>query len=322
MQDKIIQRNIELYRLISEQQRKAKALLVDVKSDIIKILANEDLTAIRRRRLESLIKQIDERVKSGFDMIETNVVDVQNELVPHVMELSVKDAGFVRLVSDAALNRIVTDALIMGSPAKKWWEKQAESTAFAFTAQVRQGIIEGESIGQINGRIFPLLRQTEAQVFGLVHTSVLTVANDTRLAVFNANRDDLKALRQLSTLDGHTSEICMAYSGAEWNLDYEPVNGNKLPFNGGPPRHFRCRSVLIPITKIDFGNRTTRASDEGQIRSDITFDQFLDGKSKEYQDDLLGKGKADLWRAGTITLRDLLDQSGRPLTLTQLKQLN
>jgi hypothetical protein len=63
----------------------------------------------------------------------------------------------------------------------------------------------------------------------------------------------------------------------------------------------------------------TRASDLGQIPADTTFDAFLNRHDVAYQDELLGKGKAQLWRDGTITLKDLVSQSGRPLTLTQLQ---
>jgi hypothetical protein len=35
---------------------------------------------------------------------------------------------------------------------------------------------------------------------------------------------------------------------------------------------------------------------------------------------MLGKGRAELWRDGKITLQQLLDQRGNPLTLQQLRQ--
>jgi hypothetical protein len=139
----------------------------------------------------------------------------------------------------------------------------------------------------------------------------------------------IKGVEQISTLDSHTSEICMAYSGAQWDLDGEPLPGTTLPFNGGPPRHVNCRSVLVPITKtfkelgidIEEPAPSTRASDEGPISATITFDDFLKRKTTEEQDAMLGKGKAQLFRDGKITLRDLLDQSGNPLTLKELEKL-
>jgi hypothetical protein len=45
----------------------------------------------------------------------------------------------------------------------------------------------------------------------------------------------------------------------------------------------------------------------------------LKRKGVEYQNEVLGVGRADLWRAGKITLRDLVSGSGNPLTLDQLR---
>ncbi len=88
-----------------------------------------------------------------------------------------------------------------------------------------------------------------------------------------------------------------------------------------------CRSIEIPLTKTfkELGLKTkeveftTRASDEGQISAKTTFNNFLVRKGKAYQDEMLGKGRADMWRAGKITLKDLVDGNGRPLTLAELK---
>jgi hypothetical protein len=62
----------------------------------------------------------------------------------------------------------------------------------------------------------------------------------------------------------------------------------------------------------------TRASEFWQVGKNVTFDDFLNMKDKKGQDVLLGKGRADLWRAGKITLKDLVDQNGRPLTIKEL----
>jgi hypothetical protein len=59
---------------------------------------------------------------------------------------------------------------------------------------------------------------------------------------------------------------------------------------------------------------------DGQIAKPATFDEWLSSKSKAFQDELLGPGRADLWRAGKITLSELLDQNGRPLPLAVLKR--
>lgn len=88
-----------------------------------------------------------------------------------------------------------------------------------------------------------------------------------------------------------------------------------------------CRSTMRLLTKswrelgfdIDEIPESTRASMDGQVKQGLTYEDWLKGKTPEEQDKVLGKGKADLWRRGVITFRDMLDQTGRPMTLKQLQ---
>ena len=60
---------------------------------------------------------------------------------------------------------------------------------------------------------------------------------------------------------------------------------------------------------------------DGQVAADLTFADFLKGKPASFADEMLGKGRAELWRDGKITLSKLLDQKGNPLTLAELRNL-
>jgi len=241
------------------------------------------------------------------------------------------------LPTEAALKALVNESLIEGAPSAKWWAKQSDDLAFKFANQVRQGIAQNETIQQIVRRVagskklgVPGIMNTDRRnASALVHTSVMQVSNDARLATFQANSDVIKGMRQLSAMDSHVSKICLAYSGAEWDLAGNPINGNTLPFNGGCPRHFGCRSVIIPITKtfrelgIDVDEpKGTRASDEGQISAKTTMTSFLKSKPRAYVDDLIGPGRAQLFLDGKLTLPELLSFSGNPLTLKQLNAKN
>jgi len=163
----------------------------------------------------------------------------------------------------------------------------------------------------------------------LVATSVQQVASDARREVFDANEDIVKVIRQLSTLDSHTSQICVAYSGAEFDNERKPIPPTTLPYNGGVPRHFSCRSVETTLTKsyaelgIDAPEKPVgqRASQIGPISADTTMADFIRMRGRGFADELLGIGKADLFLSGKITLQQLLDQSGRPLTLEELQKL-
>jgi hypothetical protein len=184
--------------------------------------------------------------------------------------------------------------------------------------------------GTVDGISYPgIMKTTKAKAGALAATAQSAVTNEAALATFQANNDVIKAVSQLSTLDNRTSDICIAYSGQTWNVNtLQPIPPSRLPFNTGPPRHFNCRSRLRPVTMsfeelgIDAAEipASTRASMDGQVPSDITFDQFLKKKSSKFQNDLLGQKRAQLWRDDQITLTQLVDMRGNPLTIAQLEQ--
>lgn len=332
--DKLIAKSIDLMRLSVGERKKALALLEQMRRELIAKLASDKLTELGKRRTQQLLTQSSDVIDSYYAKINAGLDKTLTGLASHEADATAKiisDTGLTATIpTQTAIASIVSDVLIQGAPSKDWWAKQSEQTHFNFAQQVRQGVAQGETNQQIISRVSSIMDVRKRDAASLVQTSVQTIANDARLATFRQNSDVTKGVRQLSTLDGHTSDICMAYSGAEWDLDGNPINGTSLPFDGGPPRHFNCRSVLVPITKtfrelgldIDEPDAGTRASDEGQISAKITFDEFLSRKSKAQQDDMLGVGRAELWRSGKITLRDLLDQKGRPLTLKQLQNKN
>lgn len=332
--DAIIAHSLDLSRLDAGIRAKVIRILAKMGKELQGELAGgRPLTAWSKARINALLEQIKPVVGESFAQIsdEINIpgiADATAAATGAALGQAFKGMLSPSLPTDTYLATLASDMLIQGAPSAVWWDKQAADTVFKFSAAVRQGLAAGETNQQIIGRVMGEMEVVKRNAAALVQTSVQTVANEARLATFRANADILSGVRQISTLDGHTSPICVAYSGAEWNLDGKPINGTRLPFNGGPPRHFNCRSALVPITRtfrdmgidIDEPPVGTRASADGQIRADTTFAEFLDRKGKAFQDEVLGPGRAELWRKGTITLNQLLDQRGNPLTLAELRK--
>ena len=251
--------------------------------------------------------------------------------------------GIVRFrgnkLDPATLAALVSGTLLEGHPLNKWWKTQSTQFTDSFMREIRTSMQNGESLtqaitrvtgGTIDGVTTPGIMKTSKRKAGaLVATAQSRVANEAALQTFQANTDVIKWISQLSTLDNRTSDICIAYSGQTWDVEtLQPVNGSSLPFNGGPPRHFNCRSRLRPVTKsfqelgIDQKEipASTRASMDGQVPADITFDAFLKGKTTSFQNNLLGPKRAQLWRDNKITLTQLVDMRGNPMTIAQLEQ--
>lgn len=328
--DAIIRQAVDLLRLEAGYNRAILRLLRQMEAELVGKLTGRELTEFSRQRLLDLLADARAMIARTYIAIRDEVdleslATVQARAVAGSLSVITSTAA---VPSVATLKALVSDLLVQGAPSAEWWSRQAGDTQFRFSNAIRQGVAQGETNAQIVARIrrgagteAAIVETSRRNAEALVRTSVQTVANAARLEVFRENEDVLEGVRQISTLDSRTSDVCIAYSGAEWDFEGTPINGTKLPFNGGPPRHWSCRSVLTPVVKpipgLDF--RPSRASADGQVRGDISFADWLSGKSRAFQDELLGPGRAQLWRDGTITLQQLLDQRGRPLTLEQLR---
>lgn len=102
-----------------------------------------------------------------------------------------------------------------------------------------------------------------------------------------------------------------------------------------------CRTTLVPVLKSweqlqkeakqdpELGQKLdavekkmgpgTQASMDGQVAGDLTYQQWLKDQPEERQIAVLGRNRWQLWRRDILKLSDLVDQTGRPLTLDALK---
>lgn len=335
--DEILHHTLNLFRLSASEVAATIKRLKEMEARLIKELAAPLLSDSGRRQINSILKNSNEIIDDYYHGIETDfaVPDLAKtvadatanslEVALGVEAASVPTQAFFDALQGNIL--IGSSDTAGGSSMAAYWQAQSTAMQFKYAAQVRQGISNAETNGQIIARVagsraLPgIMEIAKRDAASLVQTSVQAVANAARLATFRKNSDVVLGVEQISTLDSHTSLICLAYSGATWDLDGNPIEGTVLPFLGGPPRHFNCRSVLVGISRDPLFRRMagTRASDVGQVDDKITFDQFLKNKSQSYVDEMLGKGRADLWRNGKITLKDLVNGQGRPLSLEELQ---
>lgn len=77
-----------------------------------------------------------------------------------------------------------------------------------------------------------------------------------------------------------------------------------------PPAHPRCRSTRVGID-TDYPPPTKR-----------TYDQWLRAQSAEVQDDILGKGKADLFRGGVTLDRFFDERRGKEYSVAELREMD
>lgn len=375
---------LQLLKLSASMQATLLKSLKALEQELIAKIAKIDVTGVKatsyqQTRLKALLKQtqqlIDETYKKQIAVnFQNELKDVVGEQSRFILDAINKAVGVdlaTVALSPDLIREIARDTLIQGAKSSQWWAQQSLRLQQRFALEIRKGMLSGETIDEMIRRIRGtaaknfkdgIMEATRREAEALVRTSVLQVSNEAYRAMYQANDDIVKGYTQLSTLDSRTTQICIAYSGKSWTLDGKPI-GHKLPFKGGPPRHWSCRSVLIPLlrswaelsrtdairtgtekgggrpTSISrfFNQRLaakgfdndeigkikadTRASMDGQVADSLDFSSWLrkkEGNSPGFAAQLLGPTKASLWKKGSISLEELLDFRGNPLTVKDL----
>jgi SPP1 gp7 family putative phage head morphogenesis protein len=336
LRDHILRLALQLQRLAANDQAKADQLMRELIADLKQLLGGDALSEAGKAEINALIADAEKSISATYAQIakvtDTHalaliVADKTVEALEDVLPVVIGSPTPERLAS------LTKDVLIDGAPSSAWWEKQAEDTAFKFVAQVRQGVINGETNERIVGRIVGragdpgIMAGARRNARALVHSSVMSAANAARLATYRKNSRLISGVRWLSTLDSHTCITCAALDGAAWDLDGKRIKGTKIDFTA-PPKHWSCRCVLSAIPKSfrDLGipideptDEGERASSEGPVPASTTFDEFLSRQSPSFVEGTLGKKRAELYRSGKLTLTDLVSGTGRELTLEELE---
>lgn len=342
--DRLIAQELKLSRFTAGERQAVLKLLKNLEDELIVRLFHDDkpLSELRRADLGALLREAQELIAQHYEGVTDRALSGLDEFgrVEASATAQALGAAFAykitpALPSETFFKALIKNTLIEGAPSSEWWAGQDADYRQKFANAVRQGLTAGETNAQIISRVRrDVMMQKRAQAAAQVQTSVATVASAARDETFKKNDDLIAGYRQVSVLDSHTTVICVAYSGATWDKNREPTGDTTLPFINakgaatGCPRHWNCRSLIVPTTVtfkslgIDLPEfrPSTKAASGGPVSSKMQFDQYLERQGKARTDEQLGKGRAELWRDGKISLQQLLDQNGRPLTLQQLKE--
>jgi len=305
-----VDRGVRLVQTADGLTKQANDRLRDTAGVIAALLAATDF---------SNSVDVDDTLQACRNLLSTTYNQVRSESVESLAQLPAIERDFVVESINAAANQTlmraprltVSEPDIDGSSVSAWWKGQEADTQAKLVHAVRAAILErlkaqdiADSITAATGPLATAMRHAET----LTHTAVQRVAMDTRNAVFAANRVVVEGLQVVATLDSHTCAQCLAYDGSTYSLEGEPTGNTVLPFNGGPAYHFGCRCGTVPTMKGD------------EAPEPLTAQDWLGGKTEAEQDDILGKGRAALYRKGSLTLRDLVSGTGQQLSLDDLRK--
>lgn len=161
-------------------------------------------------------------------------------------------------ITDSALATI-KNVLLQGAKYGKTWEEMRREiyAAFASNGLLSKADIEqalGESLGVEN---------PAARLNTIMRTNVFEAVNEARYSYFTdpGLNGFVEALEYSATLDRRTTQICQHLDGSTYPLDSEIWNGSP---SYRPPNHYNCRSILVPVTRLDTWTKSSPPDIEPQ----------------------------------------------------------
>lgn len=332
--DSTVELHLDMERVAIESRATIVKLLQQMEQELIAKVA-DGVTDWSKARINAQLKEADSIINQYYSDIATTsqstsagVAQVAASATADSLVAAVGGQVAISAIPTAAyLETLASDTIIQGVTQSGWWSKQSSDASFKFQSAVRQGLVSAETTPQIVRRVRDVMDLSRRNAETLVHTSVQSVANTTREKIFADNDDVMSGKEWSSALDRKTCPTCGALDGKRWTTDGKPIKHSMV--YQIPPKHFRCRCSMVPVLKtwaelginMDELPDGTRASMEGQV-NDKTFEDWLKRKTEtdhSFADRTLGKGRAELWKSGKITM-DQMIQGGKPLTIIQLKE--
>jgi SPP1 gp7 family putative phage head morphogenesis protein len=270
-------------------------------------------------------------------------VAAETELVASLGAVG-KEAVRKTPITQNRLRAILNTDPFQGRTLKEHAQRHSANTLDRVRTQVRLGMVNEEGIPDIVRRIRGrqvrgaargfrggVLQTNTRDAEALVRTAVTFVSNEGMLGTFRENPRVVSGVRYLAALDDRTTEICLALDGRVWPVDSDEI---VIP---GDQTHFNCRSILVPeidyeglgldpppepdrivrdlstvddedlLRRVSARRRTGDFGDVTMIPSSMTADVWFRQQRTAVQNRLVGRTRADAFRAGEIgSLRDLV----------------
>lgn len=236
-----------------------------------------------------------------------------------------------------ALNKPIVGGQLANDVWRTIAEKTREKALYAVREGIQQGLTTAQIVAQIRGTrtrvgdkyiyVGGIVDQSKNQINTAVRTLRSHVSNEAMSHTFEALGFDY--VKFYNVLDGRTSKTCAHYSNKVYKAS-EP--------HPTPPMHYNCRSILIGVDKDGKleGKRPFVASDKpvskipkdkregiiGQVDANTSFKTWFERQDEDFQKTWLGATRYKLFKDGKYSIDRFVDQSGKELTIEELRKLD
>lgn len=326
---------------------KLRPFLREIRAEVIDKLSDEDLTALSRRKFNKLLALINKNLTSIYNRMGSELAESLDELAISEAAFEAKtfetavdvdlDLPSPNQLHSAAFNNPMTGRGAAGGILlTPFMNKISNDSRNILIREIRNGYAQGLTTDQIIRRVVG----TKTRLFNdgailhskrylelMVRTSVQHLSAQARERTWQANKDIVKGVRWNSTLDSHTSKLCMSLDGQFFKHNEGPR----------PPAHIGCRSSVIAelsdrydflkegrtrfARKIDADGNEIKSS-ATSVNANQTYYDWIKNQPTSFQNWRLGPSRAKLLRNGGLTSRRFAElQLGKNFNILTLEQM-
>ena len=338
--DQATRHAVHLERLKTGEYRKIRSLLTEMVDNVSADLGKSNITEWRRSKLEKQLSEYKKALRQGtsksklMSSINRSVLDLASyESSFEVKSLArVSNFNFTipsenQIISAVRSNPLQVSGANGGKLLEAVFDNFADDAIDGILQSIRLGYAQGDTTSQIIRRLKDQVElKLQHHLRGLVRTSLAHAAQQAREITWQANRDIVKGVRWVSTLDSKTSDICQSLDGRFFALDDGPR----------PPAHYNCRSTTVAALDDRFSvldRGATRFARDPQTGRPVkggapakqTYYGWLKTQPADVQDDIIGPTRGKLLRDGGLSAQRFaelqLGKTFEPLTLVEMRRL-
>lgn len=303
-----------------------------------------DVIPMVERIIEQVVARVvntpDQRARQAVMISELRSIlsaayaEIGAETMQHVMDLGEYEAqyqvgmmgqhataSFAKPAIEQIVAAIDTNLLEL-EPGQQMTIKQAldrfgDTKSQQIIQTIQDGIVQQQTNAQIAQSLGELKPLHKRQVDALVRTVANGAATAGKETFYRENAGLIKHYRYTATLDSRT------------RLEHQALDASTYErFEDAPrtPHGWNCRCVIVPVVRDDLqlpgfeGERPFVGSDgKGTVSARTTYSGFLKSQSVDFQNETLGPARAKLFRSGKVSLSDMVNRYGEPLTLSELR---
>lgn len=330
--DSATRHQIFVQRYAAGREAEAVKSLLRIKAEVESRLAG-DITAWSRARLDTMLLDITGYSRSVFvsmgeDMLKEAVEFGEYEGVFSARLLTENSSASIFAIAPVQMQSAIYTSVMQLEPRKGYTIQNAlhqftDSKSRQIVQRIKDGVILGDTTEKIRADLEQTFEMQKQHARTLARTVTNHVSSVARMKTIEENADILDGYEWVSTLDSRTSMVCMSRDGIVYPISEDPIKSPK------PPAHFSCRSTTIPkvnpkyslISRVT-GQRPSRGAEGPKVvAGNTTYNDWLKTQPESFQNQVLGKQKAMLFRNGGLNLGAFVNDIGDTLTLDELRAL-